>query len=81
MTYLPNSVGTARLAFIVPVAFDRHATARNRMKRLLRESAHRLLPELPAVDVVVRVQAKMSDDTQQSTERTLREILTGAKLL
>ncbi|GBD31979.1 MAG: hypothetical protein KatS3mg081_2305 [Gemmatimonadales bacterium] len=49
-----NQVGHPRLGLIVP-RFQNTVVARNRLRRRLREIARRrILPDLPAIDLVVR---------------------------
>ncbi len=49
-----NRVGHPRLGLIVP-RFQHTAVARNRLRRRLREIARRrLLPDLPAIDLLIR---------------------------
>jgi ribonuclease P protein component len=57
----PSPLGHPRVGFVVP-KFNRTAVQRNRLKRQLRELTRlRLLRELPAVDVVVRVRRETYD--------------------
>lgn len=52
--WMGNEVGHPRLGLIVP-RFQNTAVARNRLRRRLREIVRRrVLPDLPAVDLVVR---------------------------
>ena len=53
----PNGVGVARIGIVVGKRMIKRAVARNRAKRVIRES-FRLNPGLPAMDVVVRVANK-----------------------
>ena len=48
-----NNLEHARLGLAISKRRIRRATARNRLKRLVRESFRRAAPELPAVDIVV----------------------------
>ena len=54
----PNQVGHPRLGMIVAKRLLARAVDRNRVKRCVRESFRRALPELPACDFVVRLIAK-----------------------
>ncbi len=59
LVYTKNNVTTSRFAFIVSTKIDKRATARNRIRRLLRESVRLLLPNLPSgFDVVLIVKNK-----------------------
>ncbi len=47
MVIKKNSLDISRFAVVVAVSFDKRATARNRARRLVRESLRKLLPDLP----------------------------------
>jgi ribonuclease P protein component len=49
----PNDVGHARLGLSIGARAVGGAVARNRVKRVVRESFRRIAPELGAIDVVV----------------------------
>lgn len=51
--YRPNSVNIPRLGFAISRKKVRHATDRNRLKRVVRESFRTNCVALPAVDMVV----------------------------
>ena len=53
----PNDAGLARLGMVVAKRFLKRAVARNRAKRMIRESFRRST-DLPAMDIVVRVVQK-----------------------
>jgi ribonuclease P protein component len=53
----PNELGHARLGMVVAKRQFRRAVDRNRMRRIIRETFRRHSAELPALDVVVKVQA------------------------
>jgi len=53
-----NSLGHPRIGLIVAKRHLRLAVHRNRLKRLLREAFRRASPELPDVDLVVRLLGK-----------------------
>ena len=71
LLWLPNTVGYARLAVIVPR--HRHtAVERNRLRRRLREILRRdVLPALPPLDLVVRAR----DEAYRATFDELRTAL------
>ncbi|MBI4062294.1 ribonuclease P protein component [Candidatus Gottesmanbacteria bacterium] len=51
--FLPNHASMARFAFIVSTTVDKRATKRNRIKRVMRETVHGLLPRIGHYDVVL----------------------------
>ncbi|MEK7129593.1 MAG: ribonuclease P protein component [Patescibacteria group bacterium] len=52
--------GPPRFACVVSTTIDKRATVRNRIRRLLRESIQKLLPEIPrGVDGVIIVRKKL----------------------
>lgn len=61
-----------RFAVIVPNRVHKNATKRNRMKRLVRESIHHMLPSITSVDGVVLIQ-KMLPDKQADVEVCIYE--------
>ncbi len=65
----------SKFAFIVSTKLDKRATARNRMKRLMREAVHRLMPTTQkGVDGVFLVRGKIPDSEAQ-VETIIRDIL------
>ncbi len=54
---LANELGHARLGMVVAKRQFRRAVDRNRMRRIIRETFRLYSSELPALDVVVKVQA------------------------
>ena len=82
LIFSKNSLGVPRFAFIVGNNIDKRATARNRMKRLLRESVHHLLPHVASGwDGVFLVKAKLGDKKQTEVEPVVRGLLEQASLL
>ena len=65
----PNSVGFARLGMAIARKKTRTAVARNRLKRVIRESFRVNQPELPAIDIVVLLR-------DGAVGRSNRELLT-----
>ena len=61
----PNTKGVARLGLAISKKHCRKATARNRIKRIVRESFRHHQAELPAIDVIVINQpaATMAENT------------------
>jgi len=56
--YLPNQLGIARLGLVVGKKVAKNAVDRNYMRRVLRECFRLQQHEIPALDLVVRVQKK-----------------------
>lgn len=50
---IDNGLETARIGFVLPKRRIRHAVARNRVKRIMRESFRRRQPALRGLDIVV----------------------------
>lgn len=57
LLYRPSTTPTARLGVIVSRKCSRRAVARNRIKRLVRESFRHRRATLPPVDIVVLARA------------------------
>ena len=51
--YRDNGLGYPRLGLAIAKKRVRHATRRNRLKRLIRESFRQAIPGIPSVDIVV----------------------------
>ena len=61
LIYQKNTTDTPRFAVIVPKSVDKRAVGRNRIKRLVRESLHKLLREISTgVDGVFIVRKKFN---------------------
>lgn len=72
----------SRFAFVVSTRIDKRAVARNRIKRLLRESVRHLLPQInTGFDVIILVKAPYPKVTQREMEDSLRQILILAQLI
>ena len=70
-----NRMHTARLGLIVGRKSVSRATARNRIKRVIRERFRRVRSELASVDVVVRVVAPVTrTDLHRHLDRLLAEL-------
>lgn len=77
-TSKPRSLetGAPRFAFVTGVKVSKKAVERNRVKRLLRESVHHLLPSLASgYDVVIVAKRELVGKTQNEVEMNLREAL------
>ena len=71
-----NRMHTARLGLIVGKKSVSRATARNRIKRVIRDRFRRVRSELPCVDVVVRVVAPVTrTDLHRHLDRLLAELM------
>lgn len=46
VVFLPNQINVSRFAFVVSTNIDKRATKRNRIKRLMRETVHAVLPQI-----------------------------------
>lgn len=55
--FRPNELGHARLGMVVAKRQFKRAVDRNRMRRIIRETFRLSSPELPPLDVVVKVLA------------------------
>lgn len=77
IVFLKNSLGVTRFAFVVPTSIDKRATARNRIKRLLREQIRRALPQLPRGSDVVII-ARSRDEKAYSQNNSLLSALSLA---
>lgn len=64
----------SRFAFVVSVKADKRATARNRMKRMLREAVQHLFPTVrTGVDAVFVVRGTLPESTHE-VEPLIREV-------
>ena len=63
--------GFLRFAFIVSTKIDKRAVARNRMKRLMREAVHHMLPTTPSIDAIFLVWKRLPD-TEKEVEAIVR---------
>jgi len=71
-----NRMHTARLGLIVGKKSVSRATARNRIKRVIRDRFRRIRSELASVDVVVRVVAPVTrTDLHRHLDRLLTELM------
>lgn len=77
----PTKSSPPRFAFVVSTKIDKRATARNRMKRLLREATQKLLPSLKSTADGVFITKKGLPDTQQKVNALVEDIFRKASLL
>src|SRR3990167_1745932 len=79
--YRINSTPLSRFAFIVSTGIEKRATARNRMRRLVRESVHHVLGSIkPGWDGVMVVR-KILPPEFSSVDGMVQELLRRAGLL
>ncbi|MEK7119832.1 MAG: ribonuclease P protein component [Patescibacteria group bacterium] len=76
-----KTTGMPRFGFLVSIKIDKRATVRNRIRRLLRESVHHLLPELLPYDGIIVARKNIADRTQAEVEQNLREMFHRVGLL
>lgn len=76
--FLPNQVNTPRFAFVVSTNVDKRATRRNRIKRLMREAVHRLLPQIRGSSDAILI-ARSTQEVE--IKRSVEELLRRAQLL
>jgi len=81
LVFQQHTFSAPRFAFIVSNRIDKRSTVRNRMKRLLAESVHHLLPSLSPADVIIQVKSKPPEDSQKAVEKLVGEACTLAGLL
>ncbi len=61
MTYRPNDLGAPRLGLAVAIRTAGNAVARNRVRRIVKESFRLAQHALPAIDCVVAARAPVKD--------------------
>lgn len=76
--YRNNGLGYPRLGLAIAKKRIRHATQRNRLKRLVRESFRRAITDIPSADIIVlaRDRASVADNFEifASLERHWRSL-------
>lgn len=79
---LQSKEQNSRFAFVVPVHIDRRATARNRVKRLLRESIQTFLPKIYRnIDAIFIAKSKQLVVQEQKIAQSVSELLQRADLV
>ncbi len=73
--YRPNGLDTARLGVVVAKKLAKHANTRNLVKRIARELFRRHREALPALDMVVRLQAPVAKATRAELNQDLLALL------
>jgi ribonuclease P protein component len=76
-TVAANESGRARLGVVVGRKMLPQATGRNRIKRVTRERFRALAPRLGAVDVLVRLRAKLNSEDMPAAEAEVERLLRG----
>ena len=73
--YRPNGLDTARLGVVVAKKLAKRANVRNLVKRIAREIFRRQRTELPAMDLVVRLNAPVAKATRAELNLDLLSLL------
>lgn len=74
--FVQSHTQISRFAFVVPIRVDRRATARNRVKRLLREAVQTLLPNIRGgIDAVIFAKSKLLVAEEQKIAQSVDELL------
>lgn len=81
LIFAQNNLSMSRFAFVVPKSVDKRAVARNRLKRLTRESVRLALPDVTSGwDGVFMVKKGLGDEFA-SVSACVRDLLTRSKIL
>lgn|SRR3989344_4978228 len=82
LVFKKNAQLVSRFTTIVSTHIDKRATARNRLKRLIREAIHHLLPLISrGFDGVVIVKGKPKEISLHYVEDLVRRLFSEAHLL
>lgn len=73
--YRPNTLNTARLGVVVAKRFAKRANERNLVKRIVREQFRRNRASLPALDLVVRLNAPIARATRAMINLDMAQLL------
>ncbi len=73
--YRPNTLETARLGVVVAKKLAKRATARNLVKRIVRDVFRRERAALPACDLIIRLHAGIDNATRADIHRDARQLL------
>lgn len=65
----------SRFSIVVPVKIEKRASGRNRMKRLIRESLRKMLPEKVASKDCVVIVTKRLPDVQEEVDRLVHDAM------
>lgn len=77
MVFKKNSLDESRFAIVVPVSFDKRATARNRARRLVSESIRLLLTEIGRGWDAIFFVRKGLPNSQSEVEVLVRKLVTA----
>lgn len=80
-TYASATDTDSRFAVVIASRISKRATERNRIKRLVRESVHHILPLIVKKADGVFVIQKQTSDSQTDVESIIKGVLTEAGLL
>ncbi|MBL8473211.1 MAG: ribonuclease P protein component [Rhodocyclaceae bacterium] len=75
LSYKPNSLGTARLGFVVARKHVRRAVWRNRIRRVAREVFRLERENLPHLDLVLRVTSSLRDPERTELRTEIAQLL------
>lgn len=75
MHYRPNELDTARLGVVVAKRFAKQASQRSLVKRIVREQFRRRRATLPALDLVVRLNAPIVGATRAMINDDMAQLL------
>jgi ribonuclease P protein component len=77
--YQPNALVTARLGLVVGKKIAKNAVQRNYMRRVLRECFRLQQHDIPAVDLVIRVQKKFDQQHFSQLQQEFNEVIVKLK--
>lgn len=77
--YQPNTLDTARLGLVVGKKIAKSAVQRNYMRRVLRECFRLQRHDIPAVDLVIRVQKKFDQQHFSQLQQEFNEVIVKLK--
>lgn len=72
---LPPGATHPRVATVIGAAFDKRASARNKIKRLCYEVARALLPKLPVCDMIIMPLREAKDAPSEELRADIRNLL------
>ncbi len=82
LIFQKNNLPASRFAVIVSKTIDKRSTARNRIKRLIRESIRHVLPKVtPGWDGVVMAKMNVAQQKQPGVEKIIEMLLGRAGLI
>lgn len=73
LVFSPNQSKGARFAFIVSTGVDKRATKRNRIKRLMREAVHAILPRIQGnIEAILIARSTREAEIARSVDELFR---------